>query len=302
MKWLKLILSIICIQQIIKTEESYKEIIFNKIFINVKKCDTIEKRINENNLSLEHIKFFFEIVWNTITNHEIFKRIVQDDTSENSFLKRKDLLREDFFQSLHNKERNLRLLNTLTNSEKMFCSHLYICAREYYDMFINCYKDTLIESNSLVQTLEHIIKKNTCFIRNGINENLPKVVFKMCRGLVKYYNECYGEFINEHLNNELKNNQLQLTKAICPKDALNMNITEVFSNGIVNTNITDVLEIVDTNYGKINVFLYTAFLIFVCCILISSIAFIIFSWSKKNENNQSDEIELISTNPESIIM
>ncbi|WUR03613.1 putative SP-containing membrane protein [Vairimorpha necatrix] len=215
----------------VESNKKYIDLI-NSIIYNEEPCDSLEKRIQEKSLSENNIRILCEMVWNIITNHDIFKRMIKTDTSINSFNNKKTKLWQGYIDLILNKDVDSDLSNSFTTFEKKFIQELINSTTEYYDILRICFKDVLNSTNYTKDSLENIISINTCYIKNGIQRNIPSFFFKSCGDLIGHYTNCDRKELSNLIYNED-----QLYIAECPYDDINFKII-----GMENTNVSDVLE------------------------------------------------------------
>ncbi|WUR03608.1 putative SP-containing membrane protein [Vairimorpha necatrix] len=201
--------------------------IINSIFNGDKVCDSLDSRIYQLSLSDNEIRSVYELTWNIITNHDIFKRMTQNDTSIYSFKNRKILIWNGYLKRLSLEKWDYNLIKSLTTFEKKFIGDLISNTLNIFNTLRICHKDTINNSDSIKEAIIDIISQNTCFILNGINKHLPSVIYKTCKGLIGHYKECYGEFEMNYIYNTIKENQKQLLIAECLTSNYDVsNITE----------------------------------------------------------------------------
>ncbi|WUR03606.1 putative SP-containing membrane protein [Vairimorpha necatrix] len=178
-------------------------------------CESLDSKINNHNLPENHGLLFSEFIWDTVTNLDLFKRLIQDDNSERSLINRRIQLRDVYLSNLNLKNWDINISRTLIRPERKFIEELKSGAIEYFDMFRMCYKDIINESKEPEETIRGIIKLHTCFVPNGISRNLPLPVFKMCKGLGFNFVKCFGTKGMKYIVDEANRKLDQVSKAEC---------------------------------------------------------------------------------------
>ncbi|WUR03614.1 putative SP-containing membrane protein [Vairimorpha necatrix] len=197
-------------------ENALKEIINSD-----KICNSIERDKYEKNLAFDNVRILGEVVWNTITSNTVFKNITQNDTSENSFANRSSIMKLGYLDLMNTETHTTNFFEIFSEGEQNFLNEIIT---NTYNLFItlhHCFQGTVHNETSALEIIEKIITENTCFIANGINENLPSVVYKLCDGFIPNYQECFGENGMEYLSNYLKYNENELLKYKCIIDDRN---------------------------------------------------------------------------------
>ncbi|WUR03639.1 putative SP-containing membrane protein [Vairimorpha necatrix] len=229
--------------------DSMSDILHDMINSNLTKdqlCDSLDNKVGGNGLSLLTVRIYSELFWETITNHKIFKDMVQNDVSIYSFVNLRYLLKDGYVELIRQLFRIIKWdpysLDFLSMSEKKFIYELVEGTLHYYNVLRLCYKDIINNSNSTKETIENIITENTCFLPKDANGQFSSFVYKMCDGLYPYYMLCYQDLWMNYTLNDLRNNFNSLSKSECTDNALVFkNITD-YVNSKMN-NITEDLKI-----------------------------------------------------------
>ncbi|WUR03603.1 putative SP-containing protein [Vairimorpha necatrix] len=198
-----------CIKSSIKIDESLKEAINSTTDV----CEPLVKHFYENFSPDLKFHIFYDFIWNSMTDHEIFSRMTVNDSSENSFKNRSDSLKEKFFEYVIYGKFNPN--NIISKEEKVLVTEIIYGSTEFYDILRMCYKDVIDNSNNATETIQEIIRQHTCFVQNGINAQLPLPVIKMCKGQLNTYDDCFGPNGREHFDIFIKNNSELLSRAEC---------------------------------------------------------------------------------------
>ncbi|WUR03596.1 uncharacterized protein VNE69_05185 [Vairimorpha necatrix] len=199
---------------IINTSDNV-ETVLKEIINNDEICEELDYRIVTYKLSECHVRVFTKLIWDTITNHDIFQKMIQDDTSKNSFTRRSSQLYDGYLETLSLKKWDNKLMRSLSRKEKTFIDKIILGIFEYHDMLRLCYKDIINSSTSVIKTIEGIINLHTCFVPIDISVNLPSPVYKMCRGLIPHFKACYGKNGTQYLQEESFKIHEQLINAKC---------------------------------------------------------------------------------------
>ncbi|WUR03618.1 uncharacterized protein VNE69_05207 [Vairimorpha necatrix] len=97
----------------------------------------------------------------------------------------------------------------------MFIDNMHATTSEYFNTLRLCYKDIINENNSIKNSIIDVINQNMCFIQNGLIENFPSFVSKMCKDVVSYYSFCGKLSGREYMFNVIKFKHNQIVKAEC---------------------------------------------------------------------------------------
>ncbi|WUR03612.1 putative SP-containing membrane protein [Vairimorpha necatrix] len=230
------------------SEDNMLDIIVNSEKI----CNIFENRFQKNNKTFEAFRSLGKLIWDTITGHDIFKKMTEKDNSQKSFANRSDLLRNAYLEYFDLKGSNYTSFNQLTKNEKNFIDEVTYSSIEYYNLLLICYKDIINNSNSTTDAIKKIIIENMCYIESEKSNNLPSLVYKYCKDLFIHYKTCYGTNGIKLLYEDIKNNYYQLQKAQCINNDYDFkNITETFTveNNTISNNITEVVN--DKTYNMI---------------------------------------------------
>ncbi|WUR03609.1 putative SP-containing membrane protein [Vairimorpha necatrix] len=105
----------------------------------------------------------------------------------------------------------------LTNSELDFIEYFINFVEKFYKILRICHIDAINNSIGIKETLENIIKDNTCFIKEGISANFPSFIIVLCEEIVPNYIKCYNSYAEKLLKKEYNNFQDNFIKAKCSK-------------------------------------------------------------------------------------
>ncbi|WUR03604.1 putative SP-containing membrane protein [Vairimorpha necatrix] len=157
---------------------------------------------------------FHDLVWNAITNHEIIARMTSNDTSEISFALRSKIMKEKFFEFLIYGDYNPNI--TVSKAENDFITEIVSSATILYDILRTCYKDVINSADFTTKAIIKIIRQHTCFIQDGISDNIPLPVIKYCKGELNLAENCLNETVDlDCFKKFLKFDSDQLSKAEC---------------------------------------------------------------------------------------
>ncbi|WUR03601.1 putative SP-containing membrane protein [Vairimorpha necatrix] len=236
-----------------------EEFVLNSLVFYSNNCDDVVDTQYNLALSESDIQIFYDLIWNIITNHYIFKRITQNDTAEHSFVVRRDIIHRAFDQKFGRKIVDFSLWKQVIAPEELFVNEILKVVDKFYIMLRLCYKDTIKSAMSAKNAIKDIVSRNICFIPKGINENLPTIVYKECKNLTSYYDDCYSLKHFKEFQKEILKNQNLLLKAECSNVSnsfydftteiysvsdttiSNNNNTTSFFNDIINNNIKNII-------------------------------------------------------------
>ncbi|WUR03623.1 putative SP-containing membrane protein [Vairimorpha necatrix] len=201
-----------------------------------------------------HPLTYLEIVWDALTENDIFRSLIDITKIKKSFYKRVFKLKIAYLElvmpQLNLKKHRDFSLSKFRNTEQHFINNAVGVATGYYKMLGLCYKKSLDKSLLIGDEIKNIIYKNTCYIYNGEYE-IPSIIFKMCNGLVRYHVRCEIE-LKKKILQMLKNNKKLISNAVCYNNISNkapINIENMRSHSkrsvIDYSNFTSVIN--DTN-------------------------------------------------------
>ncbi|WUR03607.1 putative SP-containing membrane protein [Vairimorpha necatrix] len=231
-------------------EDSIKQHIFDK---NV--CDTLETKFYlYNTVSSNTMTNYYLIVWDVVTNNDIFKHMIQHDISEYSFSNRSDLLRKAFLTTLKKDKWDNYIMNSLIDNEHVFIKSIIDIAFKSFNTLHICHKKALTNMQYIIGPIKEIIKNNTCFILNNNRENIPLLVYKMCRNFIPHYIKCNKKANLSQLIESIRVNSELVLNAECFNDIYEFKnfSTILFSeidniNNAFNTDNDNVTAISNTN-------------------------------------------------------
>ncbi|WUR03616.1 putative SP-containing membrane protein [Vairimorpha necatrix] len=289
MRSLFFIHSIIFLSGMIHSNEEHAAILAN--YINTDNlCIGLDSRINADFLIREKVRFFFDFFWNTITNHEIFKRMIEDDISDFSYNNVSVKLKNAFLENLSLKEPDEKYLDALTVNETRFKDEMLRAIFVFYDMLRICFKDTMSKTMAPLDAMKILIRENTCFIKGGISSHLPSFVYKLCNKASVYYNQCPETVRTDdnlkaiHYNNEVFDRGECLNNHNIELQNFNTNFTAALKdiNNVINAEVNDVGE--SSYYLWIVLPVILMFFVIIC--IFSYLGFIYY---KKRDRKQWDE-------------
>ncbi|WUR03617.1 putative SP-containing membrane protein [Vairimorpha necatrix] len=283
------ILPITLFPEVIKCS-NFDNDLLSKVLNDAKICDSLDKRIYENNISKDNVRIFYEILWNAITNHTIFKKMTQVNRLTNSFTSRSTLIKKGYLQMLNQNEWDYMVENSLTKPEINFIEYLFLGAKEYYEMLRHCYNPHKTQRKLTRKLLEDFFEQNTCFLKDGINENIPSFVYKLCKDLIPHYNKCYGKLEFQFLSGEIiKKHDLLLNPKCINNNYDFTNITSIFPKGY--NYLAENMTITRSYKYDSTVFFESAiFIIALICLIISFIVFSYYIYYKRCKTPRSNEI------------
>ncbi|WUR03602.1 putative SP-containing membrane protein [Vairimorpha necatrix] len=194
---------------------------------------------------------FHDFIWNAITNHEIIARMTSNDTSENSFVNRSNIMKEKFFEFLIYGDYNPNV--TISKQEKDFLAEMISDSTILYDILRTCYKDVINDASSTTETIKEIIRQHTCFIQDGISAKLPLPVIKFCKGQLKPSDDCLNDAEDwDCFRKYLKMNGDLLTKAECTNSNASFLSDDFLSKYIRENMIENITAELDNIYGEVD--------------------------------------------------
>ncbi|WUR03633.1 putative SP-containing membrane protein [Vairimorpha necatrix] len=186
-----------------------------------KLCSTYDGIANITGQPPMTIQDFAEIVWKSITEHIIFKRMAQSNDTDNSFVEVKNELKNVFEIVIKQKFKieawDPFILDKFDFSVQIFINEIVDITIRFYNTLGICFKDVLEASSSVENAIKDIIYKNTCYVFKGIGE-IPGILYRMCNTLISHNKNCYGLEGKENIVNVLKENRRQISKAVCYED------------------------------------------------------------------------------------
>ncbi|WUR03638.1 putative SP-containing membrane protein [Vairimorpha necatrix] len=223
---------------ITNTDDNVSKLLHSMVNSNLTRnqtCDSLNNNVGGSGQSVETIKAFSKLFWETIINHDIFKRLTKNNTATSFFVDIRALLQDRYLELVKQAFKLTKwdpdLLLYFPSSEKIFTYDLVGGTLDYYNMLRLCYKDTINNSNSTQEAIKQIFIENTCFIPKGLSDIIPSTVFKMCKGLRPYYDECYGNRSTLLFLEDVKKNQEKLSTAECMTNLYDFkNITTAINN------------------------------------------------------------------------
>ncbi|WUR03610.1 putative SP-containing membrane protein [Vairimorpha necatrix] len=308
MKYLHVLRFIVLLSNVNNTSNNVVDLL-KSVISNIEICDSLDSTVYLKTQSDDSIRSFYDIVWNEITNHEIFINLTQNNTSENNWDNRRSTLYECYLERLGQQKWDYNITNLLTSSEKIFLNNIINITVEYFNMLRVCYKDNIIKSNSTQETFEEIIRENTCFIQNNHNSSLPIIVYKKCKSLIKAYYGCYGKESVEFLYDKINQNQKQMLIANCMDENYDFknatydiitNLENIIDEDYTSNKINNVTEHIVYNMFKTfhenrtDSFLNVWFIVFIGFMLIGTVLFIGYKFYRRNKIQRSYDVELQS--------
>ncbi|WUR03636.1 putative SP-containing membrane protein [Vairimorpha necatrix] len=233
-------------------------------------CDVLNTKFNETGLSFETVQSFGESMWYAVINHEIFINMTKNIIMKADFSQRLINLKNAYLEMIRGifitSTWNSTIIDLIPANDQHFIDELIYGTLEYYNMLLMCYKDRILSSNCIKDAIEEIIRQNTCYIKNG-TEKFPSLVFKICKGLIPHFKECYKDKGMEYIYNEIKYNQDQLLRAECINnsnyDVSNIkNITDIFTYDFLNVNYDN--KVAENDTGTVPLISKWGFLILMC--------------------------------------
>ncbi|WUR03637.1 putative SP-containing membrane protein [Vairimorpha necatrix] len=218
-------------------------------------CNSLHNNVGDNGLSSNAVLDFGFLFWDAITNHDIFKNMTQNITSPESFNFLHLILKVYYIEKIKEvfrlKKWNPELLDGISSTVRNFTYEFVDGTLDAYNMLRLCFKDTINDSNSTKESIERILKENTCFIPKGISETIPSFVIKMCAGIRPYYNECYGNRSTLLFLEDVRKNHDQIYRAECSNDIYdfkNMNTKDLRLEDNVKFSYLNMLEAKNNGY------------------------------------------------------